>query len=551
MLIEIHSPAFKECGNERPPIIFGPGLNVILGESDGKNSIGKTTALLAIDFAFGGNTYQKSDAARHVGPHTIFFTFEFDGKKHRFARNTENPSVIFGCTEDFQLTGTKWKHQEFMTWLCGKYHIDYPGLTFRSAVGKYFRIYGKDNCDERRPLSGHLAQSMGESIEELIKLFNRYQDIALYDEKLDKCQEQLEAYQAARRLNFISNLVGGQEKYEENLLDIMALESDLENLINNQEFETDDYDIQKAQMKSQLVGEKVKLETKLQTLERRLSLVSMSMEYGLYPTEDNLSALQEFFPTVNIRKIYEVEQYHHKLASILDKQFSEERKSIEAEMLHIREKLYIIQKRIQDLGIIGNITKDFLDQHAAIKNKIDALKTQNAAYLKQKELQDAKKRAAEQLKAAIKTILADLENLINDQMKEYNDTLYKDPRKAPHLSLFDNNTYRFETPDDTGTGTNYKGLLIYDLSILALTDLPAIAHDSLLFSNLSYDVFNGIMRIYNQNQKQVFIAFDKQAAYQISTQETVKAHTVLRLSGNGHELYGECWNMEVPNEDEL
>lgn len=551
MLIEIHSPVFKECGNERPSIIFGPGLNVILGESDGNNSIGKTTALLVIDFAFGGNTYQKSDAARHIGPHTIFFTFQFDGKKYRFARNTETPSVIFGCTEDFQLSGTKWKHQEFMTWLSNKYHIDYLGLSFRSAVGKYFRIYGKDNCDERRPLSGYLGQAMNESIEELIKLFNRYQDIALYDEKLEKCKEELEAYQAARKHNFISNLVGGQEKYEENLLDIMALESDLENLINNQEFETGDYDIQKAQTKSQLMGEKIKLEAKLQTLERRLSLVSMSMEYGLYPTEADLSALHEFFPSVNIRKIYEVEQYHHKLASILDKQFGEERKSIESEMLQIREKLYIIQKRIQDLGVIGNITKDFLDQHAAIKNKIDVLKTQNAAYLKQRDLQEAKKRAAEQLKAAIKTILADLENCINDQMKEYNDTLYKEPRKAPRLSLFDNSSYRFETPDDTGTGTNYKGLLIYDLSILALTDLPAIAHDSLLFSNLSYDVLNGIMRIYDQNQKQVFISFDKQTAYQVSTQEVVQAHTVLNLSGNGHELYGECWNREATNENEL
>lgn len=56
-------------------------------------------------------------------------------------------------------------------------------------------------------------------------------------------------------------------------------------------------------------------------------------------------------PHCNIRKIYEVEQYHHKLASILDKQFNEERKSIEAEMLQIREKLYNIQKRIQDPGI--------------------------------------------------------------------------------------------------------------------------------------------------------------------------------------------------------
>ncbi len=54
MLVEIGSPAFKAKGQVRPPIIFKEGLNVILGKDDGAMSIGKTSALLAIDFVFGG-----------------------------------------------------------------------------------------------------------------------------------------------------------------------------------------------------------------------------------------------------------------------------------------------------------------------------------------------------------------------------------------------------------------------------------------------------------------------------------------------------------------
>ena len=61
MLIEIYSPAFKENNNIRPVIQFKKGLNVIQGTQTGSNSIGKSSALLAIDFAFGGNSYLDSD----------------------------------------------------------------------------------------------------------------------------------------------------------------------------------------------------------------------------------------------------------------------------------------------------------------------------------------------------------------------------------------------------------------------------------------------------------------------------------------------------------
>ena len=60
------------------------------------------------------------------------------------------------------------------------------------------------------------------------------------------------------------------------------------------------------------------------------------------------------------------------------------------------------------------------------------------------------------------------------------------------------------------------------------------------------------MKIYVQSRKQMFIAFDKRAAYMPDTQKILADITVLKLSDGNCELYGESWNKEVSqNEDEL
>ena len=41
-------------------------------------------------------------------------------------------------------------------------------------------------------------------------------------------------------------------------------------------------------------------------------------------------------------------------------------------------------------------------------------------------------------------------------------------------------------------------MIVYDLAVLFMTALPAIAHDSLLFKNLEKGVEDGIMKIYMQ-----------------------------------------------------
>ena len=48
---------------------------------------------------------------------------------------------------------------------------------FRIALSSFFRIYGKDNTDERRPLRGIPRQDMEKSIALLVALFDRNKDI--------------------------------------------------------------------------------------------------------------------------------------------------------------------------------------------------------------------------------------------------------------------------------------------------------------------------------------------------------------------------------------
>lgn len=544
MLIEMKSSAFKKQGEERPPIHFKEGLNVVLGKEDGAMSIGKSSSLLAIDFVFGGDTYIKSDGVKKEGHHTIFFTFEFDGEKFFFARKTSDSNTIFICDKNYELTGAQYTKDEYTTWLKDKYHLDFVGLSFRIALSSFFRIYGKKNTDELNPLQGIPGQNMDKSISSIVTLFDRFKDIEEFKANVTEHKRKLDAYKEARRYQFISDLVGGQKKYEENLAIIHDLELQLATLMEEVEKGHSEEEIELNKKKAALMNEKLTIENAIHTKEMKLRLVSMSLEYGLYPTEADMTALQEFFPEVNLRKLYEVERYHQKLAKILDAQFADEKTAIEGEISALQQHLGGINAQIKQLGFVGNISREFLDRHSALKSEINALKNQNQAFLTQNELQAAKANADAILKRSIEDILLEIEETLNSKMKEFNDSLFTTKKKPPHVHFNAYNSYKFETPDNTGTGSNYKGMIVYDLAVLFTTALPALAHDSLLFKNLGKDVEDGIIRIYNSTKKQIFIAYDKQGDCRPETQKILENNCVLRLSTNNCELYGRSWDTE-------
>lgn len=78
------------------------------------------------------------------------------------------------------------------------YQIDFIGLSFRLITSCFFRIYGKDNNDECRPLRGRTGQGMQESIDFFVKLFDRYKDVKAYVEQLSTQKKKLSAFKEAR-----------------------------------------------------------------------------------------------------------------------------------------------------------------------------------------------------------------------------------------------------------------------------------------------------------------------------------------------------------------
>ncbi|HGA1594149.1 TPA: DUF2326 domain-containing protein [Streptococcus agalactiae] len=552
MLIEMWSPVFKKDGQTREPIQFHPGLNVIMGMDLANNSIGKSSSLLAIDFIFGGNSYLKSIEVKKLGDHPIYFCFQFE-KKFYFSRDTANPDIIIVCDKNYSPTGEIMDLGTFLNKLKKRYHLESSDLSFRLAMSGFFRIAGKNNQNTDFPLQVYASQKSSESITTLIQLFNLYDNIARYKERLKDKSDQLTTFRNARKYEFISNLVGGKKQFELNVSEIKRLEYGLSHLQDTYQDNICSDDIEKHQQKLQLRNTKLELESILRDKQRRLKLLDISIEFGLYPTESDLTELQQYFPDTNLKKLYEVETYHKKLATILDSEFSTERESLVGEIDELESQLVTLNQELQELGSIPNLSTEFLENYSKLTATINALKEQNEAYLKESALSKEKSEADSDLKRSTEDILIELEGKINAKMREFNNILYPDIRKAPQINLKAHNSYSFYTPDDDGTGTKFKGMILFDLTMLYLTNLPALAHDSLLLSNISYQATEALLKLYDQSKslnKQVFLAFDKASSYSPEANQLLLENTVLRLSSNGNELYGISWN-KGENSDEV
>nr|DAN48652.1 MAG TPA: STRUCTURAL MAINTENANCE OF CHROMOSOMES PROTEIN BINDING, COHESIN, MITOSIS, CHROMOSOME [Caudoviricetes sp.] len=556
MLVEIFSPVFKEKNIIRSTIKFKNGLNVIQGDNGGANSIGKSSALLAIDFSFGGDAYLNSDGVKYLGNHVIYFCFKFE-RKYYFARNTENPDEIIICNKEYTETNNTIKKNEFSTFLMEKYNTYESDFSFRQLVSTYFRIYGKHNIEENYPLQSYRNQSTKESIKILLSLLDYYSKIKPYHERLETESDKLKTFKNARKYSFIPNLVGGLKTYEANRETLKELKAELESLTdssNNTNTQVTQDDIDKSKYYEELKSNKLFLEAQLERLQRRHNLLSVSLECGLMPTEADIQGLIEFFPTANIKKIFEVENYHRKLSKILNTEFEKENESLNIEINNLKNNIDKINSELLFKKINNKFSKEFLDKYSALQRQIYTLEKQNEAFKEEKTLSNLKQLAKDKLESNLSDILSNVTFELNKKMRELNDKIYKEKRNSPHIALKNYNNYNFSTPQDSGTGTNFRGLILFDLSMLYLSYLPAISHDSLLFKNIDDEGIDGIIKIYNEVykiNKQIFISFDKQSSYSQKTYEILNNNCVLQLGNSGNELYGKAWNKEIKNETNL
>lgn len=227
MLKMISCNKFK---NKAKVITFHNGLNIVKGDGEKSNSIGKSTLLMIIDFCFGGRDYPKVEnkTISFVGDHNIDFVFEFDGTNYFFRRSTNNSNIIYEFTDE-TYTNEKIRYQldDYNAFLANKYNISSLNLTLRSVIGKFFRIYNRHTINEVRPLNSSLNDDDQQAIINFLKLFNCDHDIQSLLNKEDILKKDKTTYDRLSKIN-AGVIAQSKAEYENNSAEIAKIENELQ-----------------------------------------------------------------------------------------------------------------------------------------------------------------------------------------------------------------------------------------------------------------------------------------------------------------------------------
>lgn len=537
MLREIYCEEFHQ-----KHITFHDGLNVVLGSPKADNSIGKSTLMLIVDFAFGGNTYvEASDILQNVGEHSVGFKFCFDGKDYHFLRSITEKNTVWKCDERY----TKIESMptgDYCEWLAKKYGINLYKLTFRDAVGRYIRVYGKDNHDEKHPLNADSSEAGCKASIAILKLFDRYRVVDDLEIRYRDSVENLRTYTQAQAHKFIAKITKTQ--FEKNEREIVKRENEIR-AISAQ--------LDKGLLDLDAAASERAIEIKLQLSHARrmrnrlcsqIDSLDANAEYKFSDTTDTFSELSHFFPNADIQHIREIEQFHKKISGIFHTELQNEKRSLNKQLSEICEVISSLEEQLNGLIKNPNLSKIVLQKHADAVREMDRMATENEAYQKTQDLKNAKKEDEGSLAKVKGEQFGIIEKEINTEMERINNMLYKEKRNAPVLHFTDTN-YTFHTPEDTGTGIAFKGLVVFDLAVMHLTKLPILVHDSLILKQISDDAIENILAQYSTCGKQIIIALDKQDSYSAKTASELEEHTVLRLAPGGDELFGRSWSNQT------
>ena len=534
MLTEIRSSAFR-----KGYIKFNASLNVVLGDTNATNSIGKSTALMVIDFVFGGKSFLEfnKDAVEALGEHAYEFCFKFHGVDYFFRRDTITPNSVLRCNSDY-VPGESIELSSYLDWLKEKYIPEKHALTFRAFVGIFSRVWPKDNVSNvRRPLHAVANESASDCIADLIKIFGRYDEIQSADDKLKSKENERKALKRAVDFSIIEKI--GSKQYSKNVVDLTQvsaevneIKTDLAKFALNIRALADKELLELKQSKDMLLLQRLKVDEKLARTQKNL-------RENKHVRSEQLDALIDFFPEVNVQRIAQIEEFHSTLASLLKKELTQSQTALQTQRERIEIALTEIDVQIGNrLSNYDNPTA-LVDRVYELSDRWSKLKRENDLYERQTKIEQDYASLKGHLSKLKVAILLSIELKINSEIGEIVTRVYGQNAKAPTLSLKEN-SYSYEIVDDTGTGKAFANLVIFDLAMFALTDLPILIHDSPLFKNVENQAIAKFIKEYIRYEKQTFIALDEIKKYGTEAAEILTQHSVIQLT-NEEVLFTKDW----------
>lgn len=535
MLIEIKSNVFR-----KKIITFHSGLNIVLGDEKASNSIGKSNLLLIIDFILGGDTYltHSKDVVKNMGEHSFYFCFKFDDIDYKFERRTDNPTIIFRCDKDYNIKDSL-NIKDFMKLLQEKYNINYAHSTFRALIGVYLRIWGKDNYSVHKPLktySNEADEKVG--INNLIKLFNKYDELNEINEKIKNDEEAKKILKGMYKNNYVSDIT--KTEFKENNKQIEAILREIEDVQNNiSKYVLNVQEIVNKEVLD-LISQKNKLLSIKNSYDNQLLRINKNLEAGVNLSSKHLKKLQEFFPNSNIKEINQVEVFHSRIKKILSIEIANTKKLIEVKVNEVNQEINVIDGKMAEYVKHDTDPKHVINKVYELALELNNLQKTNDFYQEKEDKTTAINLNKVTLSKTLTLITSEIKEKINTSMLEMNKKIYLN--NNPPILMLENGKYSLIKNNDTGTGTGETNLILFDLSVFNLTNLPILIHDSVILKNITPNRLEGIIKLYNKNRKQIFISMDEAYKYE-NIKEILNLKKIIELDED-NTLFIKKWNNE-------
>lgn len=533
MLIEIRSDVFRQG-----PVPFHRGFNVVIGDENATNSIGKSTLLMVVDFAFGGSSLleHNKDLVPELGHHYYFFSFDFAGEIYRFRRGTNDQELVYRCADDFT-PETALNLEGYTAFLKSAYEIGLEDISFRALTGLYMRIWGKENLDVHHPLHTVRQQAASTCVNNLLKTFDKFGEIRGLTDLLKAKESERDALQDAFKSNIVPKI--GKREYRKNEERIDQIELEIDEIKSElAKFATNISELANREVLELKIQKDDLLAQKL-VVESRLARIGSNLANNRHVKSAHFASLAKFFPTIDLDRLAEVEEFHSKLVGLLRSELRTSERDLRAQLERLTREIAQIDQRMT--GALKSIDQPtiIVDRVYGLANDLNVARQENGFFETAERFKEVVREIKVRLSSEKEAVLDLVERQINDEMRRIVSLVFGEDRKSPRLTLKEN-SYTFEVNEDTGTGTAYAGLVVFDLAVFSLARLPAIVHDSILFKNIETDSVAKLFKVYAGNRKQSFIAIDEIGKYGQETVDLLEANSVLHLS-NDTVLYIKDW----------
>jgi uncharacterized protein YydD (DUF2326 family) len=368
---------------------------------------------------------------------------------------------------------------------------------------------------------------MKECVDNLLKTYDAYRGLRSAALELAKAEDELKARRSAVKHRIVAAV--GKNGYTKNAKRIIALESELADIhANLAKYATNLSEVVNKEVLALKLEKDRLLSMRLGT-QSRLQRTQENIVGNRHIQSRNFADVVRFFPTVDKERLARVEEFHDGIATILREELRESAQQLKSELERIDAAIASIDEQMASaLSSVAN-PGALVDHVYKVAIGLKKAREENKQFEQESTLEEKYGDLKRSLSAERGRVLDEVQGRVNAGLRRVVDIVFGADRKSPQLELRDN-SYSYTVTEDTGTGTAYAGLLLFDLTVFSSTQLPVVVHDSVLFKNIENDSVARLLEVYeSQTSKQSFIALDEIAKYGRAAEALLRARSAIQL----------------------